>query len=422
MLVVFILLLFNLGGWFVWQVSRSRLDEQLDGRLLEQGRALRVYLESLQADDDDSGSELLEATLYLQRVAEESPLHRLFLISPEGWVLFDSLEEVDLGQKEPLLEADEAQLRRLWQGQFAATTFYPTGDGYAKRGYVPIRSSEGQTIWGLVLETGSSAFVGLEQFRRAMSTLSLASVGVAVLAVLVLAQVVRRARRLEEIMARTERAIEAGRLTAALAHELRNPLGIIQTNAEVLLAQLPSEAQESARDILGEVDRLSATIARFLDLSSQKPGEWISYSLGEVAASAAGRHRSRLAGKGIEIECDRPERGDEIEAQVDRLESVFDNLLSNAEHALEGRKGGRIKIEVRPTRRGVSVEVRDNGPGFSGEALKMALQPFYSDRATGAGIGLAIARRIVEDHGGTLTLKNRFGGGAVVQMVFPKKR
>ena len=82
----------------------------------------------------------------------------------------------------------------------------------------------------------------------------------------------------------------------------------------------------------------------------------------------------------------------------------------------DGRR--RIEIEIRPHRRTVELEVKDNGPGFSSEALKMAMQPFYSDRSKGTGLGLAIARRIVEDHGGTLSLQNRPTGGACVCLIF----
>jgi signal transduction histidine kinase len=111
---------------------------------------------------------------------------------------------------------------------------------------------------------------------------------------------------------------------------------------------------------------------------------------------------------------------DEIQAQPDRLESVLDNLIDNAIQAMEGRAGGRIEIEIRSNRKTIEVEFRDNGPGFSSDALQMALQPFYSGRPKGTGIGLTLARRIVEDHGGKLTLANRRQGGAVVRLTFKR--
>lgn len=427
MLVVFILLLFNLGGWFAWKVSQQRLDERLDLQLIEEGRNLRVYIEQLplRVEGELDEASLLDASLYLREVARESALRRLFLFDPGGRVWFDSREEVNPGQGEPLLEADQEQLEQLWQGQPATTPFYPIQQGYAKRAYVPIRDENGAAVWGLALEAGSEAFAELAVFRHALRTLTLVSAVVALAAVLILVQVVRRARHLEEIVTRTERAIEAGQLTATLAHELRNPLGIIHTNAEVLREQLSGRQQETVGDILEETERLSSLVSRFLDLSSQKPAEWAPRSLGALVEKVLSRHKAKLQSQGIEIALQRPAEGDEVLAQADRLESVLNNLITNAIQALEdrGSQAGpkRIEIEVRGRRRSVEVEVRDNGPGLSSEALRMAVQPFYSGRARGTGLGLAIARRIVEDHGGTLTLKNRPGGGASARITFNRK-
>lgn len=435
-LVVFILLLFNLGGWFVWKISQQRLDERLDRQLVEAGRSLRVYLEQLplQAGQEIDDASLLDASLYLQQIARESALRRLFLFDPQGRVWFDSREEVEPGQGEPLLEADREQLEQLWQGQPATTPFYPIEQGHAKRAYVPLRDATGKPVWGLALEAGSTAFSELAVFRRALRTLALASAVVALGAVLVLVQVVQRARHLEEIVSRTERALEAGQLTAALAHELRNPLGIIHTNAEVLREQVSPDQQGGVRDILEETERLSSLISRFLDLSSQKPAEWAPCSLGALAEKVLSRHKAKTQALGIEVELKRPAEGDEVLAQADRLESVLDNLIANAEQALESpsprspasshgaRRSAarRIEVEVQARRRTVVMEVRDTGPGLSGEALRMAVQPFYSGRAQGTGLGLAIVRRIVEDHGGTLKLQNRPAGGASVCLTFKR--
>ncbi|HEQ60728.1 MAG TPA: hypothetical protein ENN74_03875, partial [Firmicutes bacterium] len=159
-LVVFILLLFNLGGWFAWKVSQQRLDERLDLQLIEEGRSLRVYIEQLplRVEGELDEAALLDASLYLREVARESTLRRLFLFDPGGRVWFDSREEVSPGQGEPLLVADQEQLEQLWQGQPATTPFYPIQQGYAKRAYVPIRDEQGMPVWGLALEAGSEAF------------------------------------------------------------------------------------------------------------------------------------------------------------------------------------------------------------------------------------------------------------------------
>ncbi len=311
-LVVFILLLFNLAGWFLWRISLDRLDDRLDRELFDLGRILSVYLDARLTDaDDDSAREtaLLDLTLYLEQAAGRTPLRRMFLFDRENRIYFDSRDEVEIGQKEPLLEADREQLERLWAGGEAATTFYPIEEGYAKRAYLPIGADASAPQLGLGLEAGSDAFAAWGRFRTALTTLTLVSLAVGAAAILILIQVMRRQKHIEEILSRPDRAMEAGRLTAALAHELRNPLGIIHTNCEVLLRRLTGKENEIARDILEEVQRMSALVARFLNLSSQKPSEWQLCALGALCAKGGlpshapgegrgGRDSSALLGRG----------------------------------------------------------------------------------------------------------------------------
>ena len=134
------------------------------------------------------------------------------------------------------------------------------------------------------------------------------------------------------------------------------------------------------------------------------------------------RYRTQLESKGIQIEIIRHPGNDEIPMQTDRLKSVVENLIDNSRQVLEGKAGGWIKIEIKASRKNVQVEIRDNGPGFSNEALKLAVQPFYTNRPQGTGIGLTIVRRVVEDHGGVLILSNHRQGGALVRLDFRNVR
>lgn len=424
-MIVFILALFNLGGWFMWQLSLQRLDERLDRRLLEVGSLVKVDLDALDWESSGTTNPIPPAAVaQLNRSATAASLDRIFVFDREGIVWYDSSGLLEPGQREWLLEGDQRQLDRVWQGIGATTPFYPVGDGHEKRAYVPIEPEATEQIQlALGLSAASGDFADLKRFSRALWISTLASVSVALIAVLLLIQVVRRAVRMEETISRTERAIAAGQLTSSLAHELRNPLGIIQTNAEVLSERGDSTQRECARDILCEVQRLSQLIERFLNLSSQRPEQWTLCSAGEIVRRIVQRHQPALQKAGIETMVDMPENiDDRISAQEDRLESALSNLIENAQHALAGASSAKLEIAVSEDRRRIVVEIRDNGPGFSNESLQMAFQPFYTARDKGTGLGLAIVRTIMADHQGSIDIRNRRQGGALVRLIFPKNR
>ncbi len=112
---------------------------------------------------------------------------------------------------------------------------------------------------------------------------------------------------------------------------------------------------------------------------------------------------------------------EELDVSADRqmIEQVLINLLQNAEHALEGQKGGRVSLSGSLNRRGhVVIEVSDNGPGVPEDQISRIFVPFYTTRREGSGVGLALSRQVMIAHGGTITFANIEGGGARFTLVF----
>ncbi|MGN6124752.1 MAG: sensor histidine kinase, partial [Sphingomonas oligoaromativorans] len=168
--------------------------------------------------------------------------------------------------------------------------------------------------------------------------------------------------------------------------------------------------------------RAGEIMRRMRDFASRGPGGLKAERLSEVVIDAvdlvfAGRAAGRAA---ICIDID--EAGPLVRVDRVQIQQVIVNLLRNALEALADAPDGapQIRIRSRPTGRGmVEIEVRDNGPGFPAEVLSRRYQPFFSTKKDGMGIGLSICRRIIEGHGGALTIESLPGAGAAMRFTVP---
>ena len=220
-------------------------------------------------------------------------------------------------------------------------------------------------------------------------------------------------RELEQAQAearRSERLAALGQLSAGLAHEIRNPLGIIKGSAEMLNQRLASAeplAAELAGYISSEVNRLSALVSRFLDFARPLRLEIQPRSVAEVVDRAL---RAVAANwKGAEVEVERRYESDLPPVALDEnlCEQVFVNLIQNAYDAMS-EAGGRLRISIgagrRGERQGIEVQVLDSGPGIPAELREQIFNPFFTTKKTGVGLGLSIVSKIVDEHHGSIEL------------------
>lgn len=238
----------------------------------------------------------------------------------------------------------------------------------------------------------------------------------------------RQLRRAEADARRSERLAALGQLSAGLAHEIRNPLGVIKGSAEMLQQKLHDTqplASELAGYISAEVNRLNALVARFLDfarptqldLHPQRVCEIIDRSLESVVAQSPNspvrveRHYSQVP---------------EILADEQLCERIFVNLIQNAFQAMDSSTNGHEKVlsisvapETAGGRSGVSVAIGDTGPGVPPEAREQIFNPFFTTKKDGVGLGLAVVAKFVDDHHGSIKLENDSRPGAHFRIFLP---
>jgi two-component system sensor histidine kinase HydH len=238
-------------------------------------------------------------------------------------------------------------------------------------------------------------------------------------------------RRLEQAQAearRSERLAALGQLSAGLAHEIRNPLGVIKGSAEMLTQKLQA-SDELARELAGyistEVNRLSALVTEFLDfarpLHAQPHPADLTALLDRVLQIVAGRFAGK-PGPAVRVERRYADGLPLVPLDESLCEQAFLNLVQNAYEAMED-DGGTLRVEVRlatnDDREGVELRLADTGPGVPDELREEIFNPFVTTKKTGVGLGLSIVSKIVDGHGGSINVENAAEGGAVFTLFFP---
>ena len=240
-----------------------------------------------------------------------------------------------------------------------------------------------------------------------------------------------RTRKLEAELHQNEKLASMGRVIASIAHEIRNPLGIIRSSAELLLRRmspsgsaLPSPREEADRRILSAVYdescRLSQIVTDFLDYARPRMPRQDPVDMNALLSQALGFLEGEMHRVGVEyVRHTPPElyvRGDK-----DLLYRAVYNIIVNAYQAIG--HDGVIRIRGRVLAGDiVEIAFHDSGPGFPPEALPRLLDPFFTTKDNGTGLGLPIVSTIITSHGGRLELSNPDGGGAQVSIILPVAR
>lgn len=263
----------------------------------------------------------------------------------------------------------------------------------------------------LALREASVVTASGRELHVQMSTSRMRAVGGAVLGAVVTLEDVSDVRALTDQLIRADRLAAMGELTAGVAHEVRNPLGVIRASVQLVEdANCDQKRISDASDVIKqEIDRLDRVVKALLDFGRPSRPTMVSTDLGQVLEDVV-LFTTRFAKQAnVRIELApvpelRPVRGD-----ADQLKQVFLNLVTNAVQAMSER-GGEIRVEARPMGDYVTVTVSDTGPGISSEDLTKIYDPFFTKRAEGTGLGLTIVHRIIDEHSGHIEVESSQNG------------
>ncbi|EGJ49320.1 ATP-binding protein [Desulfocurvibacter africanus] len=235
------------------------------------------------------------------------------------------------------------------------------------------------------------------------------------------AQRTREKEMLERDLHQSEKMASMGRMVSGIAHEIRNPLGIIRSSAELLLGKSRREDPKSSHTrilqaIFDESKRLSRTVNEFLDYARPKAPRLEPVDVTQVLDQMAVFLESKLQQQEVELAREYAP-GVLIMADRDLIYRAFYNLVANALEALNGP--GKIRISVNAAAGQVMVNIEDSGTGFAPETLEKLRDPFFTTKDSGTGLGLTIVDTILGGHGAQMHLGNNPEGGARVEIIFP---
>jgi len=288
--------------------------------------------------------------------------------------------------------------------------------------YVPVRDGPRGKVIGVVELYKSPKALG-EALRTSRLYISVGAVLAGLFLYLTLFGLSRRADAV--IRAQQDRLVEneilatVGEMGSAVAHGIRNPLAAIRSSAELALEGDIEVARETAQDIIAEADRLEAWVRNLLSYARPIADAHEAVELPALVDGALEHFDREMEKRDISRSCtlarDLPlAKGDSF-----LLGQVLHSLIANAVEAIE--QGGSIEIAGNnvPAQRRVELTVRDSGPGMTPDQLKRVFTPFYTTKTKGMGVGLALAKRIVERFGGKIRIDSAPGRGTAVCVSMP---
>ncbi len=272
--------------------------------------------------------------------------------------------------------------------------------------------------------SGYQVEINFQRDKRDIKNLQLASVSIPDSAgnfsgEVVLIRDLTSFKKLEQELQRSERLAALGKMAAGVAHELRNPLSSIKGLAVLLQSHFPAKGADadSAELLVGEVERLNRSIGELLDYAKPANLNKKNLVMGVIIDKAISLVRIDAETYSIDLDILYTDKNSQVYGDRDKLNQVFLNVFLNAIQAMTG--GGRLEIRSEVVGAFVAVTVRDNGYGIDPDDLPRVFDPYYTTKNDGTGLGLALSLKIVEEHGGGMTMASSIGEYTEVRIELP---
>ncbi len=446
-------------GLFIFYAGmrlQEGLDAELGRRLISVGQAASALLSSsvvtsfLPEDQESRSYRNLQQKL--RRLKESTGVQRIFVFDQKRRSLLDT-EKMPVGQEYVQLSFEESELGAVWQGKpRASVLFQRRGGALYKAGFAPLVGEDQRILAAIGVEGSASYFVILRRTQRSLLLFALLSLGLVVVSGFLFSRFVvapvRRLVRATEVIGQGElqhevpvleqdeigllaRTMDEMRrnilardrqmqmMLSGIAHEVRNPLGGMELFTGILEEELVEQPEKQAhvQRIQRELRYLAEVVKSFLEYARPmaldlRRVEWKDFSeeLRLLLRSDCEKHQISLI-----LSSDAEEAVFHFDRT--RMQQALLNLLQNAIQA--SPSGAAVFLQISQQDEGYCIQVIDEGKGMSAEVLEKVLEPFYTTKEKGTGLGLPLAARIVERHGGAMDLHSEVGRGTTISLWLP---
>ena len=409
------------GLLLLYQGARDRLDEAL-GLRLQAAATTAVHLVDGDAIDDwsfdpEPATDLLWLASRLERIHLDNDLAEITLCDPDAFVLISTSGRTTRGEVNVFWDLDRAAVGVTREGFPAISRLYRSRTLYQKSAHAPVFDRHGKVTAVLTVEGNADFFDVLATLRHGATLTILVVTGFLAFMGWLLYRIHRSLERARADLARQEQLAAMGRMTAGIAHEIRNPLGIIRGAGQHLQRVLQDHDldDEAAAFIPEEVDRLDRILTGYLNFGGDNAGRPESIDLTRLVRRTIQLVDAELQETGVVVTVTEPAPAAPCQGDPRRLQQVLLNLLLNARDAMPD--GGAVTVTMTAGAAQHTVTVLDEGPGLGDTPLEKIFEPFWTSKPQGSGLGLAVSRRIAREHGGELELADRAGGCAATLVV-----
>jgi len=232
-------------------------------------------------------------------------------------------------------------------------------------------------------------------------------------------------RRLEDKLNHAERLASLGEMVASVSHEIKNPLGIVRSTAEILNKRMQEQAPASkhlAEIIITETSRLDDIVREFLDFAKPQVPQFTKVVVNDLLVKVEEFMLPEFSKNNITVENDLDADLEPMNIDQNLIYRAFLNLFINAVQAMPD--GGVLSISTSlatDEKKTIVIRIKDTGIGISQEKMVQIFTPFYTDKNRGTGLGLAIAKNIIEEHNGTIEVESEMGEGASFIITLPQQ-
>jgi two-component system, NtrC family, sensor histidine kinase HydH len=308
----------------------------------------------------------------------------------------------------------EMRAKREHEGLSASAAFFVET-------YIPIRPDPKGPVVGVV-ELYKAPLALTEAIHEAQWRVAIVTgIGAMVLYAGLFGLVFRADRTMRSQQARLQEAetmAVIGEMASSVAHNIRNPLASIRSSAELNLDSPDPLSAEGARDILKDVDRISTRVTELLHLARQGPTEQDRMDLITIISACVSEQQDAFARRQQGLESLTPMATAPARGDAEVLKQVLHSVLSNASEAMS--EGRACQVALEETAQGWRLSVRDQGPGMGPDTLAQVFRPFFTTKPKGLGLGLPLARRLIQRMGGRLEVRSAPGQGTTVHIELPR--